>query len=200
MPRRLDAGQHRDCLASSAAALGMGPPCPRWPTPAPLRTRTHHCLRRPPGPGPPLAAQVTREAYPDHTQFDPASEYFDAKARRDSPTWVMVDCRLVREPCQLAGRPPLQQLGWCCGAAPPALAAPAGTAAGLARSGCTCSMDGAVRAWVRCHGCAVGVCWCIADKAPHVQAPRAQSRSSWLARGQAPRLARLRPNTRRVPP
>lgn len=36
-----------------------------------------------------------REAYPDHTQFDPASEYHDPKASRDSPTWVMVDCRLV---------------------------------------------------------------------------------------------------------
>ncbi|KAL4448625.1 hypothetical protein ABPG75_005844 [Micractinium tetrahymenae] len=41
--------------------------------------------------------EIAREAYPDHTQFDPASEYYDARASRDSPTWVMVDCRLVRK-------------------------------------------------------------------------------------------------------
>ncbi|MGB1292557.1 MAG: EVE domain-containing protein, partial [Pseudoalteromonas sp.] len=36
-------------------------------------------------------ATVTREAYPDPTQFDLSSDYFDAKATVDSPRWVVVD-------------------------------------------------------------------------------------------------------------
>ena len=36
-------------------------------------------------------ARVVRESYPDTTQFDPKSEYFDAKATRDKPRWFMVD-------------------------------------------------------------------------------------------------------------
>ena len=40
-------------------------------------------------------AEVVREAYPDPTAFDPASEYFDAKSRREEPAWVMVDIRAV---------------------------------------------------------------------------------------------------------
>jgi predicted RNA-binding protein with PUA-like domain len=40
--------------------------------------------------------EVVREAYPDHTQFDPTSKYFDAKSSDDSPKWSMVDIKLVR--------------------------------------------------------------------------------------------------------
>lgn len=39
--------------------------------------------------------EVVREAYPDPTQFDPASEYHDPKSKPESPTWVMVDLRAV---------------------------------------------------------------------------------------------------------
>lgn len=35
--------------------------------------------------------EVTREAYPDHTQFDPNSKYYDPKASKDNPRWFMVD-------------------------------------------------------------------------------------------------------------
>jgi len=35
--------------------------------------------------------QITKEAYPDPTQFDPASEYFDAGSKREEPRWMMVD-------------------------------------------------------------------------------------------------------------
>ena len=34
-------------------------------------------------------------AYPDASQFDPASPYFDAKATPDAPRWLQVDVRLV---------------------------------------------------------------------------------------------------------
>lgn len=40
-------------------------------------------------------AEVSREAYPDHTQFDPKSPYHDAKSDPDDPRWVMVDVRFV---------------------------------------------------------------------------------------------------------
>lgn len=43
-------------------------------------------------------AEVSREAYADPTQFDARDEMaFDAKSKRDSPTWVMVDLRFVQK-------------------------------------------------------------------------------------------------------
>lgn len=35
--------------------------------------------------------KITREAYPDHTQFDPKSEYFDKGSKPEEPRWLMVD-------------------------------------------------------------------------------------------------------------
>jgi len=35
--------------------------------------------------------RVSREAYPDPTQFDPASEYHDPKSDPAAPRWLMVD-------------------------------------------------------------------------------------------------------------
>jgi predicted RNA-binding protein with PUA-like domain len=46
-------------------------------------------------------AEVAREAYPDPTAFDPNDPHYDAKSKRDEPTWYMVDIRAV-EPL---GRP-----------------------------------------------------------------------------------------------
>jgi predicted RNA-binding protein with PUA-like domain len=42
-------------------------------------------------------AEVVREAYPDHTQFDPKSDYYDPKSKPESPTWVMVDLKAVEK-------------------------------------------------------------------------------------------------------
>ena len=42
-------------------------------------------------------ARVVREAYPDHTQFDPDSKYFDPKSDPDDPRWSMVDIQLDRK-------------------------------------------------------------------------------------------------------
>ncbi|CZF84339.1 EVE domain protein [Grimontia celer] len=36
-------------------------------------------------------AEVVKEAYPDHFQFDPESAYFDPKSSTDNPRWIMVD-------------------------------------------------------------------------------------------------------------
>lgn len=42
-------------------------------------------------------AEVSQRAYPDETQFDPKSKYFDPKATRDNPRWLHVDVRFVRK-------------------------------------------------------------------------------------------------------
>lgn len=36
-------------------------------------------------------ARVSSEAYPDDTQFDPKSEYYDPKASRENPRWFLVN-------------------------------------------------------------------------------------------------------------
>ncbi len=36
-------------------------------------------------------AEVASGAYPDPTQFDPQSPYFDPKSRREEPRWLQVD-------------------------------------------------------------------------------------------------------------
>jgi predicted RNA-binding protein with PUA-like domain len=41
--------------------------------------------------------EVSRLAYPDASQFDPKSEYYDAKSPRDKPRWQNVDVKLVRK-------------------------------------------------------------------------------------------------------
>jgi predicted RNA-binding protein with PUA-like domain len=50
-----------------------------------------------PEPGIAGIVRVSRRAYPDETQFDPASEYYDAKSTREEPRWVNVDVTLVRK-------------------------------------------------------------------------------------------------------
>ena len=39
--------------------------------------------------------EVVREAYPDHSAFDPQSKYFDRRSKPESPTWFMPDVRFV---------------------------------------------------------------------------------------------------------
>lgn len=42
-------------------------------------------------------AEVASSAYPDPTQFDPASHYHDPKATQQEPRWQMVDVRVLRK-------------------------------------------------------------------------------------------------------
>jgi predicted RNA-binding protein with PUA-like domain len=39
--------------------------------------------------------KVVKEAYPDFTQFDRESEYFDGRARTGNPMWFMIDVAYV---------------------------------------------------------------------------------------------------------
>ncbi|MFY7865425.1 EVE domain-containing protein [Roseateles sp.] len=50
-----------------------------------------------PEPGIAGLASIASGAYPDATQFDPQSPYFDAKATREAPRWLNVDVRFVRK-------------------------------------------------------------------------------------------------------
>lgn len=43
------------------------------------------------------AAKVVREGYPDDTQFDAKSNYFDADATPDKPRWYRVDIQYMCE-------------------------------------------------------------------------------------------------------
>ncbi len=40
-------------------------------------------------------ARICREAYPDFTQFDDSSRYYDPKATEEAPRWFMVDIEFV---------------------------------------------------------------------------------------------------------
>ena len=42
-------------------------------------------------------AEVASAPHPDETQFDPKSPYFDPKATRANPRWMLVDVKLVRK-------------------------------------------------------------------------------------------------------
>jgi predicted RNA-binding protein with PUA-like domain len=50
-----------------------------------------------PEPGIAGIVEVVKLAYPDPTQFDPKSEYYDAAATRDKPRWLNVDVKLVKK-------------------------------------------------------------------------------------------------------
>ncbi|OGA05166.1 MAG: EVE domain-containing protein [Betaproteobacteria bacterium RIFCSPLOWO2_02_FULL_62_17] len=50
-----------------------------------------------PEPGIAGIAEVCSAAYPDATQFDRKSPYFDPAAKKDSPRWFNVDVKLVRK-------------------------------------------------------------------------------------------------------
>ncbi|HQS39026.1 MULTISPECIES: EVE domain-containing protein [unclassified Polaromonas] len=42
-------------------------------------------------------ARVASTAYPDPTQFDPASPYYDAKSSPDAPRWLLVDVQVLQK-------------------------------------------------------------------------------------------------------
>jgi predicted RNA-binding protein with PUA-like domain len=50
-----------------------------------------------PEPGIAGLAKVSSPSYPDPTQFDKNSKYFDAKAMPETPRWMLVDVQLVKK-------------------------------------------------------------------------------------------------------
>ncbi len=41
--------------------------------------------------------EVVKEAYPDHTSWDPEAKYYDPKSSPDNPRWVMIDVKFRQE-------------------------------------------------------------------------------------------------------
>ncbi len=60
-----------------------------------------------PEPGIAGIAKVASKPYPDDTQFDKKSPYYDPKAKREEPRWMLVDVKLVRK-TRLIGLPELR--------------------------------------------------------------------------------------------
>jgi predicted RNA-binding protein with PUA-like domain len=50
-----------------------------------------------PEPGVAGLAEVASKPYPDKTQFDPKSDYYDAASKKDAPRWVNVDVRALKK-------------------------------------------------------------------------------------------------------
>ncbi|HWU77425.1 MAG TPA: EVE domain-containing protein [Rhodanobacter sp.] len=42
-------------------------------------------------------AEVATDAYPDPSQFNPKSKYFDPASSRDKPRWMLVDVKFVKK-------------------------------------------------------------------------------------------------------
>ena len=55
----------------------------------------YHSNAKPPGVA--GICRIVREAYPDPTQFDRKSEYYDPKSNKDDPRWSMVDVEFVEK-------------------------------------------------------------------------------------------------------
>ena len=62
-------------------------------------------------------AEISRDAYPDASQFDPESKYYDPKSDRDNPRWVCVDVTFkekfasVLPLATIKAMPEIEQLG-----------------------------------------------------------------------------------------
>ena len=61
-------------------------------------------------------AKIIKTAYPDPTQFDPTSNYYDPKATREKPRWVSVDIQLTQvfpqiiPLAKIKAQPPLENM------------------------------------------------------------------------------------------
>lgn len=66
-----------------------------------------------PEPGIAGLAEIASAAYPDPTQFDLASPYFDPKSSPQAPRWLQIDVKLVRKielmPLQMLRTDPVLQ-------------------------------------------------------------------------------------------
>jgi predicted RNA-binding protein with PUA-like domain len=65
----------------------------------------YHSSANPPGAA--GVCEIAREAYPDDSQFDEKSEYYDPKSKKEDPRWSRVDVSFVEKFAELV---PLQAL------------------------------------------------------------------------------------------
>ena len=50
-----------------------------------------------PEPGIYGAMKIVSDAYPDPTQFDPKSDYYDGKSTQEDPRWLLVDVQFLQK-------------------------------------------------------------------------------------------------------
>lgn len=55
-------------------------------------------------------AQVVKEGYVDHTQFDPEAKYYDPKSSPEKPRWYMVDIQFKTQYPQLLSLAAIKQM------------------------------------------------------------------------------------------
>jgi predicted RNA-binding protein with PUA-like domain len=60
-------------------------------------------------------AEVASSSYPDPTQFDPDSAYYDPKSDREQPRWLLVDVRALKKTrlislAELRSHPELEEM------------------------------------------------------------------------------------------
>lgn len=55
----------------------------------------YHSSAKPPGAA--GVCRISREAYPDESQFDKKSKYFDPKSKKEDPRWWMVEVSFVEK-------------------------------------------------------------------------------------------------------
>lgn len=67
----------------------------------------YHSNAKPPGVA--GLASVCKEAYPDHTAFDPDWKYYDPKSDPENPTWMMVDVAFEKKFDNEVGLPELRE-------------------------------------------------------------------------------------------
>lgn len=54
--------------------------------------------------------KVVKEAYPDHTAFDPKAAYYDPKSDPEKPRWFMVDVKFVKKFSETVPLPELKKI------------------------------------------------------------------------------------------
>lgn len=54
--------------------------------------------------------EIVGDAFPDPTQFDPASEYFDPKSPKENPRWIIRNVRLVEKFARLISLAELREI------------------------------------------------------------------------------------------
>ncbi|CAN5719885.1 EVE domain-containing protein [soil metagenome] len=54
-------------------------------------------------------ARVASDAYPDPTQFDAKSPYYDPKSKREEPRWLLLDVRAERK-TRVLGLPEMREI------------------------------------------------------------------------------------------
>ncbi|KAI0004950.1 PUA-like domain-containing protein [Russula compacta] len=55
-------------------------------------------------------AEVTREAYPDYTAWDPKHPYYDSKSDETNPKWFMVDVKFISRVAHFVPYPLLREI------------------------------------------------------------------------------------------